>query len=88
MTASMLPSAIPNRYPFRRPKRGYALLVCNENFKTTQLSARTSQQADLKSLKEMLEQQFQFEVDLKIDQTTRDMHESIKQGKSVSSQYL
>ncbi len=75
----------PTRYNSQRSERGYALLVCNENFKSKELSTPTeeSQLADVEALKELLEQQFQFVVDLEADQTAAEMITSVKQGKLV-----
>ncbi len=77
----------PTQYQFQHVKRGYALLVYNEN---PVVGTRTGQLAaieDFKMFKEMLEQQFHFEVDLEILEGPHEMYRSVRKGKSVSCYY-
>ncbi len=63
--------------------RGYALLVCNVKFKRDPgvgLSEREGQLKDLKAFKKMLKKKFGFEVDLKTNQSKKDMEELMKNG--------
>ncbi len=71
-----------SQYNFQHQKRGYALIICNENFKNKELTKRKGQLADLKAFKDTLEQHFKFDVDLKVDQTASQTQTLMEAGKS------
>ncbi len=71
----------PSQYNFQHQKRGYALIICNEEFEIEELGSRPGQLDGLEKFKNTLEKEFHFEVDLKVDQTALETQTLMDTGK-------